>query len=165
MSDILVINTGGTFNKRYNRLNGELFVDDGSQAFEEITSNWLCEFEIVNIVGKDSLEFDDNDRELIKNSINQHNSKNKFIIIHGTDTIHITADFLDKNCKDKVIVLTGAMVPFSINPIEATANFAMSYGFLSNCDTSGIYICMNGKIGEFTKVKKDKIQGKFVKTN
>lgn len=165
MSDILIINTGGTFNKYYDARNGELMVDKSSKALGIINQKWMSHLSFLNIIGKDSLEFDDNDRELIKNSINQHNSKNKFIIIHGTDTMHITADFLDKNCKDKVIVLTGAMVPFSINPIEATANFAMSYGFLSKCNTSGIYICMNGEIGEFTKVKKDKIQGKFVKTN
>lgn len=163
MSDILIINTGGTFNKYYDARNGELMVDKSSKALGIINQKWMSHLSFLNIIGKDSLEFDDNDRMLILKEIKKF--EGKVVIIHGTDTMHITADFLDKNCKDKVIVLTGAMVPFSINPIEATANFAMSYGFLSKCNTSGIYICMNGEIGEFTKVKKDKIQGKFVKTN
>lgn len=164
MSDILIINTGGTFNKAYNPINGELIVDCDSNALDAIMKHWLCEFKIINIIGKDSLEFEPEDRELMLQTINNHKN-NKIIIIHGTDTMHITAEFLDESIKDKYIVLTGSMMPFSINSIEATANFAMSYGFLENCDKSKIYICMNGKIGEFTKVKKDKIQGKFVKVN
>jgi len=165
MSDILIINTGGTYNKYYNPISGELLVDSSSNALDVIMKNWLCEFTVVSIIGKDSLEFTQEDRELILQTINKHKKIDKFIVIHGTDTMHITARFLDEGCKDKAIVLTGAMMPFSIEPIEATANFAMSYGFLLNCNTNGIYICMNGKADNYTKVKKDKIHGLFVKTN
>ncbi len=165
MSDILIINTGGTFNKYYNPKSGELFVDSNCGALKKIMKNWLCEFAIVNIIGKDSLEFLDSDRELILQTIKNYKEIEKFIIIHGTDTMHITAEFLDASIKDKQIVITGAMVPFSIDPIEATANFAMSCGLLANCDKKGIYICMNGKADDYTKVKKDKMLGLFVKTN
>lgn len=165
MSDILIINTGGTFNKYYNPIGGELLVDSSGNALDIIMKNWLCEFEVVDIIGKDSLEFNIDDRELILQTINEHKEIDKFIIIHGTDTMDITAKFLDENCNDKIVVLTGAMMPFSIGPIEATANFAMSYGFLANCNENGIYICMNGKADDYTKVKKDKIHGLFVKSD
>ena len=159
MSDILIINTGGTFNKYYDARNGELMVDKSSKALGIINQKWMSHLSFLNIIGKDSLEFDDNDRMLILKEIKKF--EGKVVIIHGTDTIHITADFLDKNCKDKVIVLTGAMVPFSIEPIEATANFAMSYGFVNGCNQNGIYICMNGQVDNHLKIKKDKAQGRF----
>ncbi len=165
MNDILIINTGGTFNKYYNPKSGELLVDNSCGALEKIMKNWLCEFKIVNIIGKDSLDFLDSDRELILETIKEHKKIEKFIIVHGTDTMDITAKFLNENCNDKIVALTGAMMPFSIDPIEATANFAMSCGFLANCDKKGIYICMNGLVDDYTKVKKDKMLGLFVKTN
>ena len=52
---ILLINTGGTFNKIYNPLNGELLVNNTATALKNIASKWLCKFEIINIIGKDSL--------------------------------------------------------------------------------------------------------------
>ncbi|MDD5549192.1 MAG: asparaginase domain-containing protein [Sulfurovaceae bacterium] len=162
MNNILVINTGGTFNKLYDSINGELLVDGSSNALNVISKNWLCEFEIVNIIGKDSLEFDDNDRNIILQTIKNHTSNNKFIIIHGTDTMHITAEFLDLNIKDKYIVITGAMVPFSINTIEATANFASSAGYINNIKEFGIYICMNGLCGKYNNIIKNREIGKFI---
>ena len=50
MHKILIINTGGTFNKTYNPLNGTLLVDKTSKSLENIASKWLCEFEIINII-------------------------------------------------------------------------------------------------------------------
>jgi L-asparaginase len=43
----------------------------------------------------------------------------------------LTAKYLDEKIKDKTIVLTGAMLPISINKIEATLNFSQAIGFLT----------------------------------
>ena len=44
MSKILIINTGGTFNKSYDPINGTLFVDKTSKSLENIASKWLCKY-------------------------------------------------------------------------------------------------------------------------
>jgi L-asparaginase len=160
MRKILIISTGGTFNKVYDPLNGELTVDNSSQAVKDIASKWLCEFEIVNIIGKDSLDMTNHDRLELLATIS-HSNYEYIIVIHGTDTMHITAEYLfDGDC-EKCIIFTGAMVPYSIDPVEATANLCSAYGYISALGSSGIYIAMNGVIGLYGEVKKDRKKGKF----
>jgi len=158
---ILIVNTGGTFNKIYDPIKGELFVDKNSKALDELASKWLCKFEIINILGKDSLDLNQQDREVILNTINKY-LYNKIIIIHGTDTMHLTAEFLDSTKLEKKIILTGAMVPYSINPVEATANLASSFGYLQNLTQNGIFIVMNSLFGEYSNIIKDRKNGKFI---
>ncbi len=161
MQKILIISTGGTFNKVYDPLNGELIVDKTSKAVNEIASKWLCEFEIMNIIGKDSLEISNHDRLELLATLN-HSSYERIIIIHGTDTMDVTAAYLDDADLEKQIILTGAMVPYSIDPVEATANLCSAYGYISALKKEGIYIAMNGVIDTYQKVKKDKKLGKFI---
>lgn len=125
---ITVINTGGTFNKRYNPLKGELEVPCDNIALDEIIENCFnIDFEIKNIISKDSLEIDNDDRDFIVKTINE--SSENIIIVHGTDTIDITSKYIDERVKDKKIVMTGAMVPMSIKKVEATLNFAKQLDF------------------------------------
>ncbi len=44
MKKILIINTGGTFNKIYNPISGELEIDKSGLAVETIAKNWLTKF-------------------------------------------------------------------------------------------------------------------------
>lgn len=160
MHKILIINTGGTFNKTYNPLNGTLLVDKTSKSLENIASKWLCEFEIINIIGKDSLDITTHDRMELLATIG-HTHHEHVIIIHGTDTMSLTAEYLADAELEKSIVLTGAMVPYSIDPVEATANLCSAYGYLNALKQEGVYIAMNGAIGEHTQIKKDRSKGKF----
>ncbi len=158
---ILLISTGGTFNKVYQPLNGELLVDNTATALENIASKWLCEFEIINIIGKDSLYINNQDRLLLLATIN--NSKyDDIIIIHGTDSMNITAEYLADEELEKCIVLTGAMVPYSIDPVEATANLASAFGYLQILTDNGVYIAMHGLFGPYYNIIKDKKNGKFI---
>ncbi|MCT7513360.1 asparaginase [Aliarcobacter cryaerophilus] len=161
-SKITVINTGGTFNKRYNPLSGELDVPKDSLALDEIINYcYNIDFEVLNIISKDSLDMNDYDRELIVKTIKDCKNQN-IIIVHGTDTMDLTAKYLDEKIKDKTIVLTGAMLPISINKIEATLNFSQAIGFLnSNCE-NGIYISMHGSVKNYTKLLKNRELGKFL---
>jgi L-asparaginase len=52
------------------------------------------------------------------------------------------------------------MVPYSINPIEATANLAFAIGY-SNLAKNGIYIAINGVAQHYSKVIKNRQIGKF----
>ena len=92
---ITVLNTGGTFNKRYNPILGQLEVPTDNIALDKIVKSCFnVEFEIKNIVSKDSLDFTQEDRDFILENI-KNNSSDKIIIIHGTDTVDLTAKFLD----------------------------------------------------------------------
>ncbi len=161
MKNILIISTGGTFNKRYNPLNGELTIDATSKALYEIAAKWLSTFEIVNIIAKDSLDMDGKDRQLLLSTI-RRSAYRKIIIVHGTDTMDITASFLADAKLEKCLVLTGAMVPYQVDPIEATANLASAYASLISCCRHGVYIAMNGAIGDYDTIEKDRIEGKFI---
>ena len=160
MKKILIISTGGTFNKIYNPITGNLDIDKSSNALKEIAKHWLCEFEIINIIGKDSLDMTNTDREKIVQTI-QKSKYQKIIIVHGTDTMDKTARYLDSFKLNRSIVLTGAMVPFSISPIEATANLASAFGYIKNLNQNGIFIVMNGVMNSFPKVLKNRTKGYF----
>lgn len=161
-SKISIINTGGTFNKVYNPLTGELDVPKDSKSLDEIIS--FChniDFEIKNIISKDSLEIDDKDREIIVNSINELKN-DKIILIHGTDTMDLTALFIDERVKNKKIVFVGSMLPISINKVEATLNFSMALGFLNALLDNGVYISMHGSVRDYKYLKKNRGLGKFI---
>ena len=161
-SKITVINTGGTFNKRYNPLSGELEVPKDSLALDEIINYcYNIDFEVLNIISKDSLDMNDYDRELIVKTIKDCKNQN-IIIVHGTDTIDLTAKYLDEKIKDKTIVLTGAMFPISINKVEATLNFSQAIGFLNANIENGIYISMHGSVKNYKKLIKNRELGKFL---
>ena len=160
MKKILIISTGGTFNKIYDPIKGEFTIDSESHALENIASKWLCELKIVNIIGKDSLEMTNHDRLELLATIS-HSDYHHILIIHGTDTMDVTAEYLEDADLEKCIVLTGAMVPYSVDPVEATANLCSAYGYMNALDKEGIFIVMNGVMGPYKKVKKDRTKGKF----
>ncbi len=157
---MLILNTGGTFNKRYNPLTGEMEVPFDNLAVEKIVSTFTYDVELAGLIYKDSLDMDADDRKMIAKII-AASTDTHFIIIHGTDTMHLTAAFLDEVMEDKVIICTGAMVPFEIDPVEATANLAMALGFAKIQKEPGVYICMQGSVAPHEKLVKNKVLGKF----
>ncbi|CAA6803234.1 MAG: Asparaginase [uncultured Sulfurovum sp.] len=163
MKKILIINTGGTFNKIYNPLTGNLDIDPTGGAIKSIAKAWLTKLKIKNIIGKDSLEMTDEDRETIVRNIKKA-KENKIIIVHGTDTIDKTAVYLSNAKLNKQIILTGAMVPYEISPIESTANLCSSYGYISCLKKKGVFISMNGIIKDYKRVIKNKEKGYFEKS-
>ena len=160
MKKILIISIGGTFNKVYDPIKGEFSIDESSHALEEIASKWLCEFNIVNIIAKDSLDLTNHDRLELLATISQ-SDYHHILIVHGTDTMDVTAEYLADADLEKCIVLTGAMVPYSVDPVEATANLSSAYGYINALEQEGVFIVMNGVMGPYNKVKKDRSKGKF----
>lgn len=157
---MLILNTGGTFNKRYNALSGEMEVPFDNLAPEKILSNFTYDVEMAGLIYKDSLDIDMDDRKMLVNII-AASDKTHFVIIHGTDTMDMTAAFLAEILVDKVVVLTGAMVPFEVDPLEATANLSMALGYAKLQDEAGVYICMQGCIDTHDKLIKNKQLGRF----
>lgn len=163
MKNIICIDTGGTFNKIYDTKSGMLDVDKDSNATKHIFKKWLGKFELISIIGKDSLDFTKNDRELLLETIKSTPVTSSIIVIHGTDTMDISAAYVSDADLPQTIIFTGAMTPFSIDSIEATANLASAIGFSIAQENFGVYIAMNGCFGSHKKIKKDRERGQFIK--
>lgn len=158
---ILILNIGGTFNKVYNPISGTLDINKDNNIIKDIINKTKVKNIIIDgIIYKDSLDLTKIDRDNLVSYIKE-SKYNNIIIVHGTDTINITANYLNKYIKNKNIVLTGSMIPYSINSIEATANLFLSYGFLLNCKKNNIYIAMHGIVKKFNKIKKNREKGIF----
>jgi L-asparaginase len=159
---ITVLNTGGTFNKRYNPIKGQLEVPTDNIALDKIVKSCHnVQFDIKNIVSKDSLDFTQEDRETILKEV-QNSTSDKIIIIHGTDTVDLTSKFFEGQIEGKTIVFTGAMVPMSIDEVEATMNFSQAIGFLNAHVKPGIYLSMHGVVVDHSRLKKDRSVGQFL---
>ena len=160
VAEILVFSTGGTFNKIYDPIEGQLKVDGGIRAMESIASRWLCDLEYREIIGKDSVEMDDTDRKILFEAVIEAPQK-RIVVIHGTDTMDRSASYVASRLADRLVVFTGAMVPYSIDPVEATANFALALGFALESERRGVFLAMHGQIGTPQTLRKNRKLGRF----
>lgn len=157
---MLFLNSGGTLNKRYNPLNGELEIPVDNMAIEKILLSISDSLNIAGVIYKDSLDMDMNDRKVLA-SIIMESKEDTFIIVHGTDTMELTAEFLDGVFDDRKIILVGSMQPFEIEPIESSVNIGMAIGFAKAVNECGVYICMSGFVEFWDKIQKNRLKGKF----
>lgn len=158
MSISLLI-TGGTIDKHYNPLNGELiFVDSHIPA---LLAQGRCELDLTieTVLAKDSLEMDDADRQLVLAAC-QASDASRIIITHGTDTMVETAEVLQAGLRGKTVVLVGAMVPFAFKQSDALFNVGCAIGAVQ-CLDEGVFIAMNGQIFPWDKVVKNRAEGRF----
>ena len=157
---IRIFITGGTFDKEYDELTGKLFFNKTHLREMLNLGRSKVDVNISTLMMKDSLEMDDIDRELIvDNCCNA--SENQIIITHGTDTMTTTAQEIAKANLDKVIVLTGAMIPYKFGSSDGLFNLGGAIGFVQSLKT-GVYIAMNGKYFDYDKVEKNKESGEFI---
>jgi len=157
---LLILNTGGTFNKKYNSLSGEIEVAYDNEFIKTILESTEAPFDLAGVMYKDSLDMTIEDRKILSHIILE-STDDVFVIVHGTDTINETAEFLANMFDDRAIVLVGALRPFEIDNIEASFNLGMAMGFAQGVDEYGVYICMNGYTESWDKIKKNKKFGKF----
>ena len=156
---IRIFITGGTFDKEYNELNGELyFKNTHLPALLEMGRNKV-KVSITTLMLIDSLEMTDKDREEIVHQCN-HSVEDKIIITHGTDTMAETAKVLAKNIKNKTIVLTGAMIPIKFGSSDGLFNLGSALAFVQTL-AHGVYVAMNGRYFNWDNVKKNKLTGRF----
>src|SRR5215510_12853316 len=103
--EILILVTGGTFDKEYNELTGELFFKDTHVREMLSLGRNLVPTTTQTLMMKDSLYMTDDDRRLIADHCKKV-KQDHIIITHGTDTMVETAVFLSKEIQGKIIVLT-----------------------------------------------------------
>jgi len=156
---IKLIITGGTLDKRYNELNGELEFPQTHIPKMLKQARCTADIECQTLMLKDSLEMTMADREAIKQACSLSNTK-QIIITHGTDTMVKTAKYLAHSQQDKIIVLVGAMIPYKINYSDALFNLGCAVTAVQLLK-EGIYITMNGKVFDWDKVNKDREAGIF----
>ena len=157
---MLILNSGGTFNKQYNAVDGTLDIPYNNDVIERILASYEDKYDLAGVVYKDSLEMDTNDRKMLANIILE-SKDDTFVIVHGTDTMDKTAEFLDTIFEDRKIILVGAMRPFEIDFVEASLNLGLAIGYIRATKSNGVYICMSGHIAERNKIVKNRAEGKF----
>lgn len=157
---MLILNSGGTFNKKYNKLNGNLEVPYNNSAIERILQSVDSDYALAGVIYKDSLDMTINDRKILTNII-MESKDDTFVIVHGTDTMHLSAEFLSEIFEDRKIIFVGAMKPFELDEVEASFNLGMAMGFAKALKEFGVYICMNGHVEKWDRIHKNTKFGKF----
>ena len=157
---IRLITTGGTFDKKYDAIRGTLDFKETHlpEILEIVRPN--AEVVIENRALIDSLEMTDELRKHIIESCIQ-SEENLIIITHGTDTMTRTAEMLGRNLPpNKTIILTGAMVPYTISDSDALFNLGSAFTAVQLLKP-GVYIVMNAMVFSWDNVHKNKVEGRF----
>lgn len=156
---IKIIVTGGTFDKEYDPLKGQLYFK-GTHVPEMLRlGRSRIHTEIKKIMMIDSLSMTNADRKIILLECTK-SKQDKILITHGTDTMVETARLLGQHIKDKTIILTGAMIPYAFGSSDGLFNLGSALAFLQTLP-SGVYISMNGKYFPWDNVRKNKEVGLF----
>ncbi|MCP4183130.1 MAG: asparaginase [Hyphomicrobiales bacterium] len=131
----------------------------------EILNQGRCYFAKVHrLMLKDSLYFDDSNREAIAEVI-EKSSEISIVVTHGTGTMGESAGWLEGRAKGKIIVFIGAIRPHSLGSSDGPFNLGgaiIAYQILSE----GVYGVMNGRVFEaktWTRIrsKSDLMSGAF----
>jgi L-asparaginase len=157
---IQIFVTGGTFDKEYNFITGELYFKDTHlpEMFER--GRCILDIDIKTLMMADSLEMTDADRDIICYHCRQ-TPHDKIIITHGTDTMVATAAKLAAHQMNKTIILTGAMIPYAFGTSsDGFFNLGSALAFAQVLNP-GVYVVMNGKWFHWNNVQKNKKTGYF----
>ena len=156
---IRIFITGGTFDKEYNELNGQLYFKDTHLSDLLEMGRNKASVEIRTLMMVDSLEMSDEDRDLIVHQcINC--DETKIVITHGTDTMSDTAKVLAKKMTGKTVILTGAMIPIKFGSSDGLFNLGSALAFAQSLP-AGVYVAMNGRYFNWDNVRKNKQTGVF----
>lgn len=155
---VQILSCGGTIDKVYFDAKSEYEVGEPqiSQIFSR--ANVTFDYAIEPVMRKDSLDMTDEDRKLIRSQV-EACEHDHILITHGTDTMPDTARAL-ASVPGKVIVLTGSMTPARFESSDAEFNIGCAVGALLS-QRPGVYIAMNGRVFDGTKVRKNRDEGRF----
>lgn len=159
MDNARIIVTGGTFDKQYDAIKGELtFKDTHLPAIlEQARVTLPVAIEINQLI--DSLHMTGEHRQRVLEACRAAPERS-LVVIHGTDTMAETARVVGAAGLDKTIVFTGAMIPYSVQGSDALFNLGFALA-MSRSLPHGAYIAMNGRVFPWDNVKKDKSEGVF----
>ena len=159
MDIIRILVTGGTFDKEYDELTGNLFFQDTHVPEMLRLGRSSLKVEVRTLMMVDSLDMSDADRT----SILEHccnSPRERLVVTHGTDRMEVTARLLGQSKLDKTIVLTGAMVPYKFGSSDGLFNLGAALAFVQILP-HGVYVAMNGRALPWDKVRKNRKTGMF----
>jgi L-asparaginase len=151
--------TGGTFDKEYNELTGQLYFKDSHINEILKLGRSQLDLSVRTLMLIDSLEMTNTDRNIILESC-QRCDENKIVITHGTDTMTETAKYLADKIEGKTVVITGAMIPYKFGSSDGLFNLGSALAFAQSLP-NGIYIAMNGRYYDWNNCRKNKQTGYF----
>lgn len=158
-----IIATGGTFDKHYDDIGGQLGFS--ASHLPEIIARARLRLAVTleELPLLDSLDMQDIDRRRVLASCDRAEEKS-IVIVHGTDTMPDTARTLGPAQLAKTIVLTGAMIPYAIRNSDAQFNFGFACGVAQSLP-HGVYVAMNGCVFPWDRVMKNRSAGVFELTD
>jgi L-asparaginase len=159
MEPIRIFITGGTFDKAYNELTGELFFKDSHLPEMLKLGRSNLDVQVRTLMMIDSLQMTDADRQSILRQCLQA-PESRIVITHGTDTMVDTAAVLARGVADKTVVLTGAMIPYKFGSSDGLFNLGSALAFAQTLPP-GVYVAMNGRYFEWNRVRKNRRTGMF----
>lgn len=156
---IRVIITGGTFDKCYDELKGDLSFKDSHlpEILKYVRCTVPIELEINQLI--DSLHIQHPNRSAILESC-RNAPEDNIVITHGTDSMVESAKFLSEAGLRKTIVITGSMKPYIMSNSDAVFNLGCS---IIACQLLpvGVYVVMNGRVFDWNNVRKNNKNGVF----
>src|SRR3954470_19081990 len=154
-----IIVTGGTFDKRYDAIKGELtFKETHLPAIlEQARVSLPLALDIRLLI--DSLQMTEAHRQGVLEACRE-SPERAIVVVHGTDTMVQTAAVVGSARLGKTVVFTGAMIPYSVQGSDAPFNlgFALAMALVL---PAGAYVAMNGRVFSWDNVMKDRAQGQF----
>ena len=158
MDHLTIVTTGGTIDKIY--FDDKSSFQIGAPQIGEILEHLgvAFAFNVIALLRKDSLHMTDEDRELIRRTIEAQPARH-VLVTHGTDTMVETARVLS-SIAGKVIILTGALNPARFQGSDAVFNIGTAVGAVQSLP-DGVYIAMNGRIWDPMRVKKNVAANRF----
>jgi L-asparaginase len=156
---IRIIVTGGTFDKRYDEIEGTLTFHETHlpAILSQVRVTVPVHVETNQLI--DSLHMTMQDRLRILEACRQA-PESQLIVTHGTDTIVETAQLLGEAELAKTIVLTGAMVPYTVFGSDSLFNLGGSVTAVQLL-AHGVYVVMNGRVFDWNNVRKNRQSGTF----
>lgn len=151
--------TGGTFDKEYNELNGQLYFLQTHLPEMLALGRSRVPAEVTTLMMIDSLVMNDDHRLLIARACLDA-PEDRIVVTHGTDTMVETAEVLANKVPGKTIVLTGAMIPWKFGSSDGLFNLGSALAF-AQVLSPGVYLSMNGRWFEWNNVRKNKAKGEF----
>jgi len=156
---IRILVTGGTFDKEYNELTGELFFQNTHVPDMLRLGRCRLQVQVETLMMIDSLQMTGEDRQRILDRCAAAEER-RIVITHGTDTVAETAAVLGRNLAGKTVVLTGAMVPYKFGSSDGMFNLGTALGFVQTLP-EGVYVAMNGQYFLWDSVRKNRELGIF----
>jgi len=158
---IHILSTGGTIDKIHDPITEKLIFGDRSHVSDMVSNSNVPNLQFSSVMLKDSLDINNDDRQIMADFVAACDEE-RIIITHGTSTMVETAQFIAQHSSDKIIVLTGAMRPYSLFQGDSEFNLGCAIGAVQTLD-SGVYIAMNGQIFNHDNVVKNTELGIFQK--